>query len=128
MRMHTFVNQACWNAVCGKPIEVWSSAWDQYRPYLWIGDAINAIHHVVRCDLFNGQVYNVLTDNHSVSEVIAQIKKYRPYSKIQMVDSPIMNQLSYRTSCRKFENTGWKSAGRLDEGIKSELELFSMVN
>ena len=34
MRFHTAVNKFCWQAVMGQPITVWSTAYDQKRPYL----------------------------------------------------------------------------------------------
>ena len=34
MRFHTAVNQFCWRAVAGQPIEVWQTASHQFRPYL----------------------------------------------------------------------------------------------
>jgi UDP-glucose 4-epimerase len=127
MRFHTFVNQACWQAVCGSPVEVWSTALDQYRPYLWINDAISVIKHVINSDLFDGEIYNVLTQNATVREVISIIQRYRQ-TNIKMVDSPMMNQLSYETSCDKINKTGWMPSGNLSDGIREEISLFSRVN
>ena len=126
-RFHTAVNQFAWNAATGKPIEIWQSAWNQYRPYLFIGDATSAIQHVIRRDLFNNQIYNVLTDNHSVAEIVDEIQRHRPELKMKFVDSPIMNQLSYKTSCDKFLATGWIPAGKLRDGINQEMEWLSWV-
>jgi UDP-glucose 4-epimerase len=127
-RFHTAVQQFAWNAAVGKPLEVWKSAWVQYRPYLFIGDAISAIQHVIDKDLFDNQVYNVLTGNHTVSEIVSEIQRYRPNLKISLTDSPIMNQLSYKTSCKKFVRTGWTPAGNLQDGIKEEMDWLSWVN
>jgi UDP-glucose 4-epimerase len=127
-RFHTAVQQFAWNAAVGKPLEVWKSAWTQYRPYLFIGDAISAIRHVIDKDLFNNQVYNVLTGNHTVSEIVAEIQMYRPNLKISFTDSPIMNQLSYKTSREKFAKTGWTPAGNLQDGIREEMDWLSWVN
>lgn len=127
-RVHTAVNQFAWNAAIGKPLEVWKTAWNQQRPYLFLEDAISAIRHAIDKDLFNKEVYNVVTGNHSVSEVIAEIQKYRPYLKIQLTDSPLMNQLSYIVSCAKFERTGWRASGTLSDGMRQEMETLSWVN
>jgi UDP-glucose 4-epimerase len=127
-RFHTAVQQFAWSAAVGKPLEVWTSALTQYRPYLFIGDAISAIHHVIDRDLFDNQVYNVLTGNHTVSEITTEIHRYRPNLKISFTDSPIMNQLSYKTSCKKFTETGWTPAGNLRDGIKEEMDWLSWVN
>lgn len=43
MRFHTAVNKFCWQAAMGQPITVWSTAYDQKRPYLDLFDAARAI-------------------------------------------------------------------------------------
>jgi UDP-glucose 4-epimerase len=43
MRFHTAVNKFCWQAVMGQPITVWSTAYDQKRPYLDLFDAARAL-------------------------------------------------------------------------------------
>ncbi len=47
MRFHTAINKFCWQAVMGQPITVWRTAWEQDRPYLELGDAINALKLIV---------------------------------------------------------------------------------
>lgn len=126
-RFHTACQQFCWNAALGRPIEVWKTAWNQQRPYLWILDAVSAIQHVIDKDLFDGEIYNVVTDNHAVAEIIAEIQRYRRVT-VKYVDSEIMNQLSYTVSCEKFKKTGWTPMGNLRDGIAQEMEWLSWVN
>jgi UDP-glucose 4-epimerase len=127
-RFHTAVNQFAWNAATNQPLEVWRSAWSQYRPYLFIGDAVRAMQHVIDQNLFDGQIYNVLTGNHTVSEIVGQIQRHRPGLTVNLVDSPIMNQLSYETSCEKFKATGWHPVGNLECGIAQEMDWLSWVS
>ena len=54
MRFHTAVNQFCWRAVAGRPIEVWRTASHQFRPYLDLSDAVRAMIFMLRRRQFDG--------------------------------------------------------------------------
>ncbi|MBN8473930.1 SDR family oxidoreductase [Sulfuritalea sp.] len=125
MRFHTAVNKFCWQAAMGLPITVWSTAYDQKRPYLDLGDACRAVAHIVRNDLFDGRVFNVLTLNATVREVVDAIRAFVPALEVQFVDSRIMNQLSYEVSDARFRSTGYMPIAKLSESLKQELELLS---
>ena len=124
MRFHTAVNKFCWQAAFGNPITVWSSAYDQKRPYLDLNDAIRSFVHVINKDLFNGEVYNVLTQNLTVRNVTDEIAKFIPSLKIEFVDSAIMNQLSYDVANLKFIDTGFIFEGSIHESIKKTIETL----
>ena len=62
MRFHTAVNKFCWQAVMNQPISVWSTAYDQKRPYLDLLDASRAIAFIIKNNIFDGQIYNVLIE------------------------------------------------------------------
>lgn len=126
-RFHTFVNQACWSAATGQPIEVWTTALNQQRPYTWIEDATSAIRHVIDCNLFNKDIYNVVTSNHTVSEIVSTIRIHRPNLSIKTVDSELMNQLSFTVSANKFIETGWIPRGNLSIGIAQEMDWLSRI-
>ena len=95
MRFHTAVNKFCWQAVMGQPISVWTTAYDQKRPYLDLLDASQAIIYIIKNNIFDGQIYNVSTQNSTVRDVVETIKDFVPSLKIEFVDNRIMNQLSY---------------------------------
>jgi len=124
MRFHTAVNKFCWQAAMGQPITVWSTAYDQKRPYLDLGDACHAIAHIIKNDLFDGRVYNVLSLNATVREVVDTIRRFVPNLEVQFVDSKIMNQMSYEVSDQRFCGTGFRSAGSLSASIKEEISLL----
>lgn len=126
-RVHTFVNQACWNAAISKSIEVWSTALNQQRPYTWIEDAMSAFRHVIDCNLFNREIYNVVTGNHTVNEIVSLIKIHRPNLSVRMVDSELQNQLSYTVSADKFIKTGWTPRGNMSIGIAQEMGWLSCI-
>ncbi len=128
MRFHTAVNKFCWQAVMGQPITVWRTAYDQKRPYLDLGDAMRAIEFVIKKDLFNGTVYNVVTKNATVRQVVDAIKVYVPQLQLQFVDSPIMNQLSYEVLNSRFLFEGFTVQGDFEEGIYNTVSLLSAAN
>lgn len=124
MRFHTAVNKFCWQAVMGQPLTVWSSAFDQKRPYLDLGDCVRAIAHVIGRDLFDGRIYNVLSENCTVRRVVDAIRVHVPDLTVNFVDSRIMNQLSYEVAREKFTATGFQFAGRIEDGIAATVALL----
>jgi len=125
MRFHTAINKFCWQAVHGQPITVWRTALNQKRPYLVLSDAINAIKFIVRKNLFDGKVYNVLTENLTVKSIIDFIELHIPQIEIKYVDSEIMNQLSYEVSNTLFREHGFEYHGNIKESIAETINLLS---
>ena len=128
IRFHTAVNKFCWQAAIGQPITVWSTAYEQKRPYLDVGDACRAVEHIVRNDLFDGRIYNVLTLNATVRQIVETIQEFIPGLSIRFVDSPIMNQLSYEVRDTRFRSTGFTPKGNLEQAIREELGLFLPIH
>jgi UDP-glucose 4-epimerase len=128
MRYHTAVNKFCWQAVMNQPLEIWESAYDQKRPYLDLVDATRAISFVMKQDLFDGRVYNVLTLNATVRNIVDCIRKVVPDVKLSFVNSPIMNQLSYEVSCARFIDQGFGFIGDVRRGIAETLALLAVAN
>jgi len=124
MRFHTAINKFCWQAVMGQPITVWKTALHQNRPYLELGDAIRALKFIIQKRLYSGDLYNVVTVNTSVNDIIETIRLFVPDLEIQYVDTKIMNQLSYHVSNRLFTNLGFDFKGDLDLGIRKTLQLL----
>lgn len=128
MRFHTAVNKFCWQAVRGQPITVWRTAYDQKRPYLDLADAGRAISFIIRKDLFDGRVYNVLTTNATVRQIVDTIREFVPELEVAFVDSRIMNQLSYEVSCQRFKEQGFAFAGDLRRGIGQTISILRGAN
>lgn len=124
MRYHTAVNKFVWQAATSRPISVWKTAWRQKRPYLDIVDCIAAINLILEKDLFNGETYNVLTQNFTVENIVNQIKEFIPALQTAYVDSPIMNQLSYEVDDSKFRKLGFDPKGSLRQGILESIEML----
>jgi UDP-glucose 4-epimerase len=128
MRFHTAVNKFCWQAVMNQPITVWRTAYDQKRPYLDIHDAASAFSFIINNDIFDGRIYNVLTQNTTVRQIVDTIKEFIPGLEIEFVDNRIMNQLSYEVSCERFKNQGFTFSGDLRNGIGQTIELLKKAN
>ena len=124
MRFHTAVNKFCWQAAMGQPISVWSTAYDQKRPYLDLFDASRSIEFIIRNNLFDGRIYNILTENATVHQVVDIIREFIPDLSVEFVDNRIMNQLSYEVSCDKFKDKGFNFTGSLRRGIEETISLL----
>ena len=127
MRFHTAVNKFCWQASVGQPITVWRTAYEQKRPYLDLEDAMRAFKLVLDKDLFDGGLYNVLTANLTVSQIVDEIRRHAPGLKIEFVDTKIMNQLSYEVLDRKFRAKGYEPSGDVRRGVTDTMTLLKAV-
>jgi nucleoside-diphosphate-sugar epimerase len=128
MRFHTAINKFCWQAVTGQPITVWRTALDQKRPYLDLTDCVAAIEFVLQKDLFDGRIYNVLTLNATVREIVEFIKQHVENARIEYVDTRIMNQLSYTVLNDRFKALGFEFRGSLPQGIADTIALLRGIH
>lgn len=128
MRFHTAVNKFCWQAIMGQPVTVWRTAMDQKRPYLDLGDAVRVIAGFINKGIFDGRVYNVLTINATVRDVVDTIKAFVPNLEVMYVDTKIMNQLSYEVACERVKETGFQAQGDMHNAISATLDLLSQAN
>jgi len=128
MRFHTAINKFCWQACTGQRLTVWRTALNQRRPYLDLEDAVRAIKFVLRRDQFDNQIYNIVTENSTVAEIAALIKRQIPDTELRYIDAAIMNQLSYTVANDKFRKLGFEFRGSLDEGIAETVRLIRGVS
>jgi nucleoside-diphosphate-sugar epimerase len=127
MRFHTAINKFCFDAALNQPIKVYKTAYNQLRPYLSIRDAFRVFKFCIEKDIFNNNIYNALSTNLTVRQVIEMIKKYKKNIKIKFVSSKIMNQLSYRVDNRKLIKLGLYLKSNIQEDVKKTLELFNYL-
>ncbi|MDA9880656.1 SDR family oxidoreductase [Candidatus Pelagibacter sp.] len=128
MRFHTAVNKFCFQAVFQQDITIWKTAYNQKRPYLDINDAIKALAFIIKNNIFDGEVYNILTENLTVRQVIDTIKKNIKNTKIKYVNSQIMNQLSYKVLNTKFKNKGYTVSGNFKKSIEKTINILKNSN
>ncbi len=127
MRFHTAVNKFCWQAVMDQPLTVWRTALHQKRPYLTLEDAIAAIFLIIRNNLFDQRVYNILTENLTVHSIIQHIKQQIPELDIQYVDTKIMNQLSYEVLNLRFKSKGFEFKGSVEKNVEETIKLLKIA-
>ena len=125
MRFHTAVNKFIWQACQGQPLTVWRTALHQKRPYLSVEDAVAALQFILERDLFDGKIYNVLTMNATVDEILQAIRHHVPDLSVDLVESRIMNQLSYTVSDARFRSLGFTPTGELARGVRETIEWLA---
>jgi nucleoside-diphosphate-sugar epimerase len=124
MRFHTAINKFCWQAVMGKSLTIWKTAYDQKRPYLDLTDAIRAIIFFLEKDKFDGRVYNVVTLNSTVREMVDTIQSFIPELNTEFVDSKIMNQLSYEVLNTRLDEESFIFQGDIKQGVEETVFLL----
>lgn len=124
IRFHTAVNRFCWQAVTQQPLEVWSTAMEQCRPYLDLGDAVRAMLFLAGRDSFHGETFNLASVNATVREVIGVLRALVPDLRTAEVASPLMNRLSYSLHDRRLFEMGVTNSGTLDRGIGETIALL----
>ena len=127
IRFHTAVNKFCFNAALNDNITVYKTALHQYRPYLSVRDAFKVFKFCIEKDFFNNDIYNALSGNFTVAQILKKIKKIKKKIKVTFVTSEIMNQLSYHVDNTKLKKEGLLLNSSLDTDIKDTLNLFSYL-
>ena len=124
MRFHTAVNKFCWQAAWEQPIEVWATAMDQLRPYLAVSDATAMITKTVLERIYPGEIVNAVTCDATVRDVLAAISAFGCSTDVRLVDSAVMNSLTFRTSTEKAISLGFEFKGDLQSDVFDTLCLL----
>lgn len=124
MRFHTAVNKFIWQACVGQSLTVWKTAMNQVRPYLAVSDANRALRFVIQKGIFDRRIYNVLTTNATVGEIVEIIRGHIPDIEVKLVESRIMNQLSYHVSNKRFSAHGFEIKSNLKTDIAESINLL----
>jgi UDP-glucose 4-epimerase len=127
MRFHTAVNKFCLNASLNTNITVYKTALHQYRPYLSLKDSFKLFKFTIENDLFNNDVYNALSENCTVNQILQKIKKFKKKIKIKFVSTKIMNQLSYHVDKRKLNNKGLLLNNKIENDVKDTMKLLAYI-
>ena len=127
IRFHTAVNKFCLNAAFGDKINVYKTAMDQYRPYLSIRDAFKLFKFCIDNNFFKRDIFNALSGNYTVKQILSKIKKRKKNIKYKFVYSKIMNQLSYHVDDKKLRDFGIKLNADIQKDIDDTLNLFKYL-
>ena len=82
IRFHTAVNKFCLNAAINENIYVYKTALNQYRPYLSLKDAFKTFKFCIENDFFNNDVYNILSGNFTVGQILKKSQNTKNKSKV----------------------------------------------
>ncbi|MDP1695376.1 MAG: SDR family oxidoreductase [archaeon] len=126
MRFHTAINKFCYLAALRKPLTIWDTALHSKRPYLGLDDAINAFMFLEKNGK-SGEIYNIVTKNYTMGEIIETIKQHMPNTAITITKSPILNQTPYDVSDKKIRNLGFEYKDDLSEKVGETIRLFSAI-
>ncbi|OUW59989.1 MAG: hypothetical protein CBD58_05400 [bacterium TMED198] len=127
IRFHTAVNSFCINAAMNEKINVYKNAMDQYRPYLSVRDAFKVFKFCIEKNFFNNDIFNALSGNFTVRQILNKIKKYKKKINIKYVDTPLLNQLSYHVDQSKIQKYGLKLNADITLDIKNTINLFKNI-
>ena len=127
IRFHTAVNKFCLNAAINEDIKVYKTALNQFRPYLSLSDALKSFQFCIEKDFFQNDIFNILSGNFTVNQILRMIKKYKKKIKVKLVDAEIMNQLSYHVSKEKIEKEGLHLNHNIENDIKNTLKLLGNI-
>ncbi len=127
IRFHTAVNKFCFNAALNQKIEVYKTALHQYRPYLSVRDAFKLFKFCIERNFFKNDIFNAVSGNFTVNQILSKIKKRKKHIKIKLVSSEIMNQLSYHVDDKKIRSYGLRLNADLQKDIDNTLKLFSYL-
>ena len=127
IRFHTAVNKFCLNAAINEDIHVYKTALNQFRPYLSLSDALKSFKFCIERDFFQNDIFNILSGNFTVNQILKMIKKYKKKIKIKLVNAEIMNQLSYHVSKKKIEKEGLNLNYNIEDDIKKTLKLLGNI-
>ena len=125
MRFHTAINKFCYQAATGVPLTVWKENYDQYRPYLGLADLLKALMFAFVGDTDN-KIFNVITDNYKLSSIVDMIKKNKDV-ELSMINTPLLNQYSYKVDGGKIENLGYCPTSKIGKEITNTIKLFNSI-
>jgi UDP-glucose 4-epimerase len=127
IRFHTAVNKFCLNAAINEDITVYQTALHQYRPYLSLKDAFKTFKFCIEKNFFKKDIYNALSGNFTVDQILNKVKKYKKNLRITFVSSPIMNQLSYHVDNKKLSEQGLQLSHKIENDIKDTINLLKNI-
>ena len=127
IRFHTAVNSFCLNAAMNEKIKVYKNAMDQYRPYLSVRDSFKVFKFCIEKNFFKNDIFNALSGNFTVRQILNKIKKYKKKISVKYVDTPLLNQLSYHVDQSKIKKHGLRLNADITRDIKDTLYLFKNI-
>ena len=127
MRFHTAVNKFIYYSVTGRPLTVWKDAVNLVRPYLDLQDAVRAIGFMLTTIECSGEIYNVVTLNATLDQIIGEIRSNVSDIDIEYTSTRMLNQVSYHVNDDKIREAGFSYCGDLEVGIRDTYKLLKRL-
>ncbi|MHA1265176.1 MAG: NAD-dependent epimerase/dehydratase family protein [Candidatus Helarchaeota archaeon] len=124
MRFDTILDVFAFQAVIGKPLSVYDTALKEARPYVHVRDVCRAYVWAIKNDDINGEIFNIVGENWNMTQVLDTLKKEIPDLKYQIVNTPSLNQLSYKLDSSKAKKYGFEPIYSIKDGIQEVLRQF----
>lgn len=122
IRLDLVVNLLTMKACLFKRMSVFGG--NQYRPLLHVRDVAYAT--IANIESNHTGVFNLHSENLTISDVAAKINAEVPDSVVDQVDVPFQDARNYRASSKKAEETfGFSPRFRVEDGIR---EIKTLVN
>jgi len=128
MRFHTAINKFCLNCSLGLPLPLWKGMDNKPRPYLSLRDAFLVIKFTLEKNFFKNDVYNILSQNLTLKNVIRNFKRNNKKVKLKYQKSRLVNQYPYEISNKKFTLEAFKLKSKISTDISSTLKQFKYLN
>jgi len=77
--------------------------------------------------LLKNDIYNALSENCTVNQILQKIKKYKKNIRVKLVSSEIMNQLSYHVDKNKLNKEGIILNSKIELDIKNTIKLLKNI-
>lgn len=105
MRFHTAINKLCYQAAFHQPLTIWKENFEMYRPYLTLTHLCLIINRLIWAwdEKNNNTIYNVVSSNERLKDIVNHISYYLPYIQLNFIDCPLLNQYSYKVIHRLIE-------------------------
>jgi hypothetical protein len=98
------------------------------RPYLSLSDAFLVLKFTIEKNFFKNDVYNVLSQNLTLINIVKIFKKYQKKVKLKYYKSKLVNQYPYMVSNEKFSSDAFKLRSKISKDIKLTLKQFKYLN
>ncbi len=127
MKFHTVVNKFCLYSKFNEKLPVWSTAYNQVRPYLSIEELVDNILFFTKNNSseINGKTLNLLTENLSIKEIIDKIKKFSPTKK-KLIIAKSMNKISF-TLKKNFYGNKLNKKFTIEKSIKNLIKMLNFI-
>ena len=127
MKFHTVVNKFCLYSKFNEKLPVWSTAYNQVRPYLSLEELVDNILYFIKnnSDELDGRTLNLLTENLSIKEIIDKINKFNP-SKKKLIISKSMNKISFSLE-KSFYGTKLNKKFTIEKSIKNLIKMLNFI-